>query len=76
MVYTIKTTEPYPATTASTVTTETVKKYIKASEIYGENWEINKKYTCTLKFSLNEILWDPAVENWDSVDAPTSGLTF
>ncbi len=76
VVYTIKTTEPYPATTASTVTTETVKKYIKASEIYGENWEINKKYTCTLKFSLNEILWDPAVENWDSVDAPTSGLTF
>ena len=68
VVYTIKTTE------ASTVTTETVTKYIKASEIYGEKWEINKKYTCTLTFSLNEILWDPAVENWDGVDIPTSGL--
>lgn len=64
VVYTIKTTEPYPATAASTVTTETVTKYIKASEIYGVNWEINKKYTCTLTFSLNEILWDPAVEEW------------
>lgn len=58
VVYTIKTTEK------STVTTETVKKYIKASDIYGENWEINKKYTCTLTFSLNEIHWDPAVEEW------------
>lgn len=64
VVYTIKTTEPYPATSTSTVTTETVTKYIKASDIYGANWEINKKYTCTLTFSLNEILWDPAVEEW------------
>ena len=75
VVYTIKTTEPYPETPTSTVTTETVTKYIKASEIYGEKWEINKKYICTLTFSLNEILWDPAVENWDEVDIPTSGLT-
>ena len=75
VVYTIKTTETNPATSTSTVTTETVTKYIKASEIYGEKWEINKKYTCTLTFSLNEILWDPAVENWDEVDIPTSGLT-
>ena len=74
VVYTIKTTEPYPKTSTSTETTETVTKYIKASEIYGEKWEINKKYTCTLTFSLNEILWDPAVENWDEVDIPTSGL--
>ena len=58
VVYTIKTTE------ASTETTETVTKYIKASEIYGEKWEINKKYTCTLTFSLDEIYWDPAVEEW------------
>lgn len=64
VIYTIKTTEPYPATSTSTVTTETVTKYIKASDIYGANWEINKKYTCTLTFSLNEILWDPAVEEW------------
>ena len=64
VVYTIKTTETNPATSTSTVTTETVTKYIKASEIYGEKWEINKKYTCTLTFSLNEIFWDPAVEEW------------
>ena len=76
VVYTIKTTELNPTTSTSTETTETVTKYIKASEIYGEKWEINKKYTCTLTFSLNEILWDPAVENWDEVDVPTSGLTI
>ena len=64
VVYTIKTTEPYPKTSTSTETTETVTKYIKASEIYGEKWEINKKYTCTLTFSLDEIYWDPAVEEW------------
>ena len=64
VVYTIKTTEPYPATSTSTVTTETVTKYIKASEIYSEDWKINKKYICTLTFSLDEIYWDPAVEEW------------
>ena len=76
VVYTIKTTEPYPETPTSTVTTETVTKYIKASEIYSEDWKINKKYICTLTFSLDEIYWDPAVEKWDEVDAPTSGLTI
>ena len=39
-------------------------------------WERGKKYTVTLTFSLDEIYWDPAVENWDPVDAPTSGLTI
>ena len=38
-------------------------------------WERGKKYTVTLTFSLDEIFWDPAVENWEEVSAPTSGLT-
>ena len=27
-------------------------------------WEMGKKYTVTLTFSLDEIYWDPAVEEW------------
>ena len=27
-------------------------------------WEMGKKYTVTLTFSLDEIFWDPAVEDW------------
>ena len=27
-------------------------------------WEMGKKYTVTLTFSLDEIFWDPAVEEW------------
>ncbi len=30
-----------------------------------EKWEKGKKYTINLTFSLDEILWDPAVEDWD-----------
>lgn len=32
-------------------------------------WEPGKKYTCTLTFSLDEITWDPAVQDWDPVTA-------
>lgn len=30
-------------------------------------WEMGKKYTVTLTFSLDEIFWDPAVEDWTTV---------
>ena len=32
-----------------------------------DKWEMGKRYTINLTFSLNEILWDPAVEDWADV---------
>ena len=43
----------------------TVNKSLK--EIFG-SWDKGNKYTCTITVSLNEILWDPAVEEWTLVD--------
>ena len=31
-------------------------------------WEMGKIYTINLKFSLNEILWDPAVQDWETAN--------
>lgn len=33
-----------------------------------DKWEMAHIYTINLKFSLNEILWDPAVEDWTDVN--------
>ena len=32
-----------------------------------QSWLMGKKYTVTLTFKLDEILWDPAVEDWTTV---------
>lgn len=32
-------------------------------------WEMGKKYIFNLKFTLNEITWDPAVEKWEDVNS-------
>lgn len=58
-----------PGTPPVTVT-ETVTVSKKLSEIFTENtpdesWEAGKKYTLTITLSMNEILWDPAVEAWE-----------
>ena len=45
--------------------TETVTATKKLSEIFGTAWEMGKKYTLNITFSVNEILWDPAVEDWE-----------
>ena len=63
VVYTIKTTE------GAAVSTETVTRYISAKSMFPDDLKINKKYTCTLTFSLDEITWDPAVQDWDPVTA-------
>lgn len=34
---------------------------------YFDSWEMGKKYIFKLDFTLDEILWDPAVENWEDV---------
>lgn len=61
IVYTITTTE------GASVTTETVTKYVSIKNAFGD-WSINKKYTCNVTLSLDEILWDPAVQDWDEVN--------
>lgn len=63
VVYTIKTTE------GGSVSTETVTRYISAKSMFTDDLKINKMYTCTLTFSLDEITWDPAVQDWDNVTA-------
>ena len=37
-----------------------------------ESWLMGKKYTVTLTFKLDEILWDPAVEDWTTEDGTVS----
>ena len=32
-------------------------------------WEMGKKYIFNLKFTLDEITWDPAVEKWEDVNS-------
>ena len=56
IVYTIDSTSP--------ASKEVVTVEKKLSEIFGTAWEHGKKYTCNVTISLNEILWDPAVEDW------------
>lgn len=43
---------------------EEVTKTVELNDIFTEGWLPGKKYTLTITLSLNEILWDPAVENW------------
>lgn len=52
--------------------TETVTVNEKLSTLFGSGWEIGKKYTCTVTIKLNEILWDPAVEEWTGVNTSYS----
>lgn len=58
IVYDI-TTENGSATPAK----ETVTVIKKLNDIF-DFWTIGTKYTCTVTVSLDEILWDPAVEEW------------
>lgn len=41
---------------------------------YFDSWEMGKKYIFKLDFALNEIKWDPAVENW--VDVNSTDITI
>ena len=34
-------------------------------------WRMGKKYTINLTFTLDEILWDPAVQDWEDVNIGT-----
>lgn len=41
---------------------------------YFDSWEMGKKYIFKLDFTLDEIKWDPAVENW--VDVNSTDITI
>lgn len=48
---------------------ETVKKKVKLNSKFTDGWEPGKKYTVDLTFSLDEITWDPAVQDWEDTTA-------
>lgn len=48
---------------------ETYTKTLTVKNIF-DSWKVGKKYTFNLIFSLNEITWAPAVEDW--VDGATA----
>lgn len=79
VVYTITT------TVGSGSVTENVTKTIKLNELFptsydtseppiaiGGGWEMGKRYTINLTFTLGEIHWDPAVLEWADV-TPAAG---
>lgn len=39
-----------------------------------DKWEMGKKYTINLTFTLDEILWDPAVQDWEDVTPATDPI--
>lgn len=51
--------------------TDKVTKTIDMKDLFT-SWEMGKKYTVTLTFKLDEILWDPAVEDWTTVGGTVS----
>ena len=72
VVYTITT------TVGSGSVTETVTKTIQLNTLFKTvtdqndtefpgGWRMGKKYTINLTFTLDEIYWDPAVEEWEPV---------
>lgn len=77
VVYTITTTvsvtTPEGPSTKDVV--EEVTKNIYLNPAVGTpmfvKWEMGKKYTINLTFTLDEILWDPAVKDWEDVTIGT-----
>ena len=49
-------------------------KSLNVKEIF-DSWDVGKKYIFNLKFSLDEITWAPAVQDWEPVTAPVAGYT-
>ena len=66
VVYKITTANGTPNSAEEIVT---VTKDLK--DLFPNSWEMGKKYTCGITVSLDEILWDPAVEPWvDGTSTP------
>lgn len=45
-------------------TSETYTKTLNVKDIF-DSWEIGKRYTFNLIFSLDEINWAPGVDDWE-----------
>ena len=54
----------YNVNDTATETVEHMTKNIVLNGSVFDKWEMGKRYTINLRFSLDEILWDPAVEDW------------
>ena len=65
--YTITTTEG--TSTSKDVVTKKFSLNPSTGTKVFTTWEPGKKYTYTLTFSLDEITWDPAVQDWENVTA-------
>ena len=64
-------------TIETTVGTKTVKDECTAKfpvKSKFDKWEMGKKYTINLTFTLAEILWDPAVSDW--TDGNSGNITI
>ena len=75
ITYEVTTTEGTTTEGTSTSVDHVVKEiYInpKNGSKMFESWLMGKKYTVTLTFKLDEILWDPAVEDWTTEDGTVS----
>lgn len=70
ITYEVTTTEG-KSTSVDYVEKEIVINPDKGSKMF-ESWLEGKKYTVTLTFKLDEILWDPAVEDWTTADGTVS----
>lgn len=71
VTYTIKTTVEGSTPGSTTEVLQTVEREYPIKNQFAE-WEMGKRYIFNLTFSLDEILWAPAVEPWEDV---TSGTT-
>lgn len=64
----------YEIITTSTSFKETVIETKALNAIYTSNWECNKNYVLGITLGLNEIYWDPSVEDWE--DNTVTGIKF
>ena len=62
--YTIK----YANGTTETIEQKCILNNSTTANTIFDKWEMGKRYTINLKFSLNEILWDPAVVEWEDAN--------
>lgn len=66
--YTIETT-----VTGGSVVTENCVKKVPVKDVFAQ-WEMGHRYTLNITFTLNEILWDPAVQEW--IDDAAGSITI
>lgn len=72
---TVSVTTPEGTSTKEVVEEVTKNIFLNPADGQGtkmfDSWEMGKKYTINLTFTLDEILWDPAVEDWKNVNIGT-----